>query len=99
MSKKLPTSAVAARYGKTAKTLDRWVETGIIPRPKYINGYKFWDEAELDASDSARGQGPPRAPVAAGARLAPKSTVSEGNVVDRPQGSAAPLHPVTEAAR
>ena len=83
MSKKLPTSAVAARYGKTAKTLDRWVETGIIPRPKYINGYKFWDEAELDASDNARGQGAPRVPVAAGARISPRST-TEGNAVDPP---------------
>jgi hypothetical protein len=96
MSKKLPTSAVVARYGKTAKTLDRWVETGIIPRPKYINGYKFWEEVELDASDSARGQGAPRAPVAAGARISPKST-TEGSAVDRPQGSAAPPHPIASA--
>ena len=105
MSKKLPTSAVAARYGKTAKTLDRWAEAGIIPKPTYICGYKYWDEAELDASDIARGQGAPRAPVAAGARPAPKSA-AEDNVVDRPQGSlgseppseaiAAPLHPITE---
>ncbi len=72
MTKKLPTAAVAARYGKTPKTLDRWVETGIIPRPQYINGYKFWDEAELDASDRARDQGTPRIPVAAGSRGQPR---------------------------
>ncbi len=78
MSKKLPTPAVADRYSKSPKTLGRWVELGIIPRPKYINGYKFWDEAELDACDNARGQGTPRSPVAAGGRGQPrKSTISK----------------------
>ena len=63
MSKKLPASAVAARYGRSSKTLDRWGEQGIIPKPKYINGYKFWDEAELDAADKIREEVGPRFPI------------------------------------
>jgi DNA-binding transcriptional MerR regulator len=62
MSRKLPASAVAARYGRSTKTLDRWSEQGIIPTPRYINGFKFYDEAELDAADTIREQSGPRIP-------------------------------------
>jgi len=74
MSRKLPSSAVAARYGRSDRTLDRWVELGIIPRPTYIRGYKFWDEAELDAWDKARTQeeGVRRTMFSSGARGRPR---------------------------
>lgn len=66
MTKMLRTAALVVRYDRSPKTIDRWAELGIIPKPQYINGYKFWVEGELDASDKAREQGAPRTPVAAG---------------------------------
>lgn len=65
------------RYGRSDRTIDRWVELGIIPRPQYINGYKYWDEGELDASDEAREQGAPRIPPV-GARERPKQQTIAG---------------------
>jgi hypothetical protein len=56
----MPTAAVAARYRKSQKTIDRWSKIGVIPQPRIINGYKFWAEDELDASDEARERGTPR---------------------------------------
>jgi DNA-binding transcriptional MerR regulator len=89
MSRKLPASAVAARYGRSSKTLDRWGEQGIIPKPKYINGYKFWDEAELDAADKIREEVGPRFPLMGRQRKAEavEPQQSQGNSVD-PETSA-----------
>jgi hypothetical protein len=45
---------VAARYGNVCiRTIDRAVEDGRLPPPKYPFGNKmpFWDGAELDAHD------------------------------------------------
>jgi hypothetical protein len=90
--KKLPSSAVAARYNRSLKTVDRWVELGILPEPEYINGLKYWNEQELDAADQARKQGARRAPTNVGARskkiidTAPPSQ-PQGNAVD-PEASA-----------
>jgi hypothetical protein len=78
--KKINSSGVAARYDRSLKTIDRWVELGILPKPQYINGYKYWDEEELEAADAAREQGSPRIPTNIGAR-------SKGNAVD-PEKSA-----------
>jgi hypothetical protein len=32
----------AERHGVCTKTLDRWVEDGILPEPFRINGRKYW---------------------------------------------------------
>jgi predicted DNA-binding transcriptional regulator AlpA len=50
----LPTSGVCARYGRSSRTIDRWVSEGVIPRPRYIRGLKYWIEEELDRCDEAR---------------------------------------------
>jgi hypothetical protein len=42
------------RYNRSDRTIDRWVVVGILPKPFYIRGQKYWDEAEIDARDAAR---------------------------------------------
>jgi hypothetical protein len=103
--KKLPSSAVAARYNRSFKTVDRWVELGILPKPEYINGLKYWNEQELDAADEARGRGARRIPTNVGARS--KKIIgcqSQGNGVDPIQSTEqrkaenAALYPEAEGA-
>jgi predicted DNA-binding transcriptional regulator AlpA len=52
--KLVPTKGVCSRYGRSDRTIDRWVETGELPKPIYIRGLRYWDEADLDARDEAR---------------------------------------------
>jgi predicted DNA-binding transcriptional regulator AlpA len=52
--RKLRAPAVAQRYNCGLRTLDRWVESGALPKPIYIHKMRFWDEDELDAYDEAR---------------------------------------------
>lgn len=106
MSRKLPASAVAARYGRSSKTLDRWGEQGIIPKPKYINGYKFWDEAELDAADKIREEVGPRFPLMGRQKKAEAvQPLPQGNSVDPIQSAEqrmaanAELYPKSESVR
>jgi predicted DNA-binding transcriptional regulator AlpA len=53
-NRKLPTRALCERYGITTRTIDRWVEAGVLPQPFRINRARYWDEAELEAADRAR---------------------------------------------
>ncbi len=43
----LPMGQVCKRYGVTDRTIDRWLETGILPTPIRINRYRYWRESEL----------------------------------------------------
>jgi predicted DNA-binding transcriptional regulator AlpA len=45
----LPAPSVWRRYGKTDRTLDRWLqdETLGFPRPTVIRGRRYFKEAEL----------------------------------------------------
>lgn len=56
MSQKfLNVRAVCARYSNIAdRTVDRWVASGTLPRPIYIQGQRYWPEDLLDAHDKAR---------------------------------------------
>jgi predicted site-specific integrase-resolvase len=45
---------VAARYGVSDRTIDRWVDAGDIPAPVYIQGGRCWNEEALDQHDAAR---------------------------------------------
>ena len=38
----LPARKLAERYDICTKTVDRWVETGILPDPVRIRGRKYW---------------------------------------------------------
>jgi hypothetical protein len=35
------------RYHVVIRTLDRWLQRGILPPPIIINGRRYWDEAEI----------------------------------------------------
>lgn len=52
--KYLGARAVCTRYDIADRTLDRWVETGELPKPIYISGRRFWDRDALDHKDEAR---------------------------------------------
>ena len=53
-AKYLPAGAVADRYGVSDRTIDRWVEASVLPKPVYINGRRYWDADELGQRDEAR---------------------------------------------
>ena len=44
----LPTRSVCERYNISDRTVDRWVENGILSRPLRINGLRYWPERELE---------------------------------------------------
>jgi DNA-binding transcriptional MerR regulator len=44
----LPTRLVCERYSITDRTVDRWLETGILPPPVRINGQRYWRQRELE---------------------------------------------------
>jgi hypothetical protein len=56
MSKKfLNVRAVRARYSNVSdRTVDRWVQAGILPEPTYIRNQRYWTEESLDERDEAR---------------------------------------------
>jgi predicted DNA-binding transcriptional regulator AlpA len=60
----LPTRLVCERYNITDRTVDRWLENGILPSPVRINGLRYWHQRELEQrerdfqQDDAR-QSPP----------------------------------------
>ena len=42
MAKKfLPTSGLCDRYDRSSRTIDRWVESGVLPRPIYIQKQRY----------------------------------------------------------
>jgi predicted DNA-binding transcriptional regulator AlpA len=44
----LPTRLLCERYSVVDKTIDRWVDRGILPKPMRINGMRYWRESELE---------------------------------------------------
>jgi predicted DNA-binding transcriptional regulator AlpA len=56
MSRKfLNARAVSTRYsGVSSRTIDRWIESGALPEPIYIQGQRYWPEDQLDEHDKAR---------------------------------------------
>jgi hypothetical protein len=61
--RKLTTArGLSERYGVTDRTLSRWVETGVMPAPVYIQRRRYWDLAAIETADEARAtkwEGPP----------------------------------------
>lgn len=43
----LPMGLVCKRYNVTDRTVDRWLERGILPEPIRINRYRYWRESDL----------------------------------------------------
>jgi predicted DNA-binding transcriptional regulator AlpA len=55
MTRKLITCRVLQqRYGVSDRTIDRWLETGILPEPLRINKVRYWDEAEIETAERKR---------------------------------------------
>jgi predicted DNA-binding transcriptional regulator AlpA len=52
--RKLTSRALQQRYGVVDRTIDRWVEAGILPTPKRINKIRYWDEAEIEQLERER---------------------------------------------
>ena len=54
--RRVPTAAVAARYGVTVRSVERWLERPDLnfPRPEYINGRRYWSLNRLREWDGAR---------------------------------------------
>jgi hypothetical protein len=46
----LPTVKVAERYGRTPRTIERWLDDEKLnfPQPVYINRFKYWNLDELE---------------------------------------------------
>ena len=54
MTKWLPAKGVCNRYDISERTIDRWVETQILPTPVDIRGRRYWSSEQLDQRDEAR---------------------------------------------
>ncbi len=52
--RKLTTKLLCDRYGVCDRTIDRWTETGVLPKPMVINRIRFWDEEEVEQRDQER---------------------------------------------
>jgi predicted DNA-binding transcriptional regulator AlpA len=44
----LPTRSVCERYNISDRTVDRWLQNGILPSPVRINGLRYWRQHELE---------------------------------------------------
>jgi predicted DNA-binding transcriptional regulator AlpA len=47
MTRKLTTRLLCERYSISDRTVDRWVDAGILPPPMRINKVRYWDEGEI----------------------------------------------------
>jgi predicted DNA-binding transcriptional regulator AlpA len=43
----LPMGQIRKRYGVTDRTIDRWLERGVLPAPIRINRFRYWRESDL----------------------------------------------------
>ena len=52
----LTTKHLCARYGKSDKTIDRWLENPALgfPKPMVINGRRLWAEDQLQQWERER---------------------------------------------
>jgi predicted DNA-binding transcriptional regulator AlpA len=52
--RKVPARYLCQRYGVVDRTIDRWVEAGVLPQPIYINNRRYWDLQEVDERERER---------------------------------------------
>jgi hypothetical protein len=53
-ARKLTCRALQEMYGVVDKTIDRWVQRGVLPEPMYINKRRYWDADEVAQRDRDR---------------------------------------------
>jgi predicted site-specific integrase-resolvase len=54
MTRKLTCRVLCERYGVVDRTIDRWVEAGILPVPMRINKVRYWDLDEIEQFERER---------------------------------------------
>jgi hypothetical protein len=54
-----PWPKLAKRHGVSPRTLDRWVQSGIIDPPEYINSKKYGDPDQAPRLDKSSPRLPP----------------------------------------
>jgi predicted site-specific integrase-resolvase len=52
--RRLTARRLCERYDVVVRTIDRWLEQGILPPPLIINGRRYWDEEEIERSERER---------------------------------------------
>ena len=52
--RKLAIRHLCQRYDVCARTIDRWTQAGILPKPMTINKIRYWDEEEVEQRDQER---------------------------------------------
>jgi hypothetical protein len=60
--KKVTVRFICQRYGIVDRTVGRWIETGVLPPPIYINKIRYFDLAEVDRRMTDRNEAPPQSP-------------------------------------
>ena len=50
-----PTRTIAAENKVCVRTIERWVEQGILPEPMRINNRRYWPEGTMPKADKAGG--------------------------------------------
>jgi predicted DNA-binding transcriptional regulator AlpA len=58
--RKITVRYLCQRYGVCDRTIDRWIEIGILPKPIYINKIRYFDLQEVDERMAKHSEGPPR---------------------------------------
>jgi hypothetical protein len=53
-AQKLPIRLLRERYRVSGRTIDRWLENGLLPQPLRINRVRYWDLQELEELDRER---------------------------------------------
>jgi predicted DNA-binding transcriptional regulator AlpA len=46
--RKVTVRYICERFGIVDRTVDRWIETGVLPQPIYINKRRYFDLQEVD---------------------------------------------------
>jgi predicted DNA-binding transcriptional regulator AlpA len=46
------TRTVAERHGVSVRTIERWIEAGLLPPPLRIRGRKYWPAGTVAKTDS-----------------------------------------------
>jgi DNA-binding transcriptional MerR regulator len=63
MARKLTSRVLQQRYGVVDRTIDRWVNAGILPKPMRINRIRYWDEADIEKLERDRMASQARVPT------------------------------------
>jgi DNA-binding transcriptional MerR regulator len=52
-SRRLAIRKVRERYDVCGRTIDRWLEKGILPPPIFVRGRRYWELSALEQAERA----------------------------------------------